>query len=289
MNGASARVALASGWGWRGAPRGAGRGRGGCGAAVALPPATPMTTTITTTTTNRRPRCRGRVALLLAVLALGLAGCETTPTVGESGDVAMDGLVTAGDWATLAGRGVSCSARSEECAKAHARKGDACLRLVIEQPPDASDKDARVRELLDCAEDGYRKALARQTSVTGPGRESYHGGLLLTLSERRNRLDSQSKDKKLDRENEKLMIAAQDARRETAASALGYLYGASAHAYRAMLKPRGGDRCPDLRQAEMLLQRSPPPPPELLDEEQRIASLVGKELRASGCPRIVRR
>lgn len=236
-------------------------------------------------TPHRHHRAAALVALLL------LAGCAAPTVTGEDGgDPALERLAAAGEWTTLAAARVSCASGSGDgCAKAYASKGDACLRLAIQQPPGASDKDAQLRELLDCAEDNYRKALVKQTSKATPAGQSIHGGLLLTLSERRNRLDDMAKEKKLDRENEKLMMAAQDARREAAGSALGYLYGASAHAYRAMLKPAGGDRCPDLRTAEMLLQRSPTPPPQLVEEQQRLNGLVGKQLRASGCPRISRR
>ncbi|MGB5831642.1 MAG: hypothetical protein WBG92_06580 [Thiohalocapsa sp.] len=218
------------------------------------------------------------------------AGCSGTPTtVGAGGGDSLERMAVAGDWNSIAITSVSCGTRSNACADTHATKGDACLRLAIQQPQSASSKDSRMRELLDCAEEGYRKALAKQPSKTVPSRVSYHGGLLLTLSERRNRLDDRAKDKKLDRENEKLLIAAQDARREVRGSALGFLYGASAHVYRAALRPRGRDRCNDLRQADAMLQRSPPPPRELVAEQERIRSLAKRELRANGCSRIVRR
>ena len=228
------------------------------------------------------------VCLLLATLAL--AACETVPvaTDGEA-NPALERMISAGDWATLSTANIRCAAPGEACAKAHAAKGDACLRLAIQLPPSASEKEARTRELLDCAEENYRNALLLQPTTAAPSRESFHGGLLLTLSERRNRLDALARDKKLDRENEKLMMAAQNARREAAGSALGYLYGASAHAYRAALMPTGRDRCNDLRQAEMLLGRSPSPPRELTDEQARITALVRAQLRSNGCPRIVRR
>ncbi|MGB5737171.1 MAG: hypothetical protein WBM40_22315 [Thiohalocapsa sp.] len=226
------------------------------------------------------------VTLLCALLA---AGCGTAPTPnGIGGDGDLGRTAVAGDWNSIAVTSVNCRSRSDACAKADAAKGDACLRLAIEQPQSASAKDSRMRELLDCAEDGYRKALKKQPSTKSPSRLSYHGGLLLTLSERRNRLDDRVKEKKLDRENEKLLIAAQDARREAPGSALGFLYGASAHVYRAALRPRGRDRCDDLRQAEAMLQRSPTPPRELVAEQERIRTLTQRQLRENSCPRINR-
>ena len=228
--------------------------------------------------------------LLIALpFALIAAGCATDPSVDAvGGEDPPPGRPVASDWNSIAVTSVACGARSEACAEAHAAKGDACLRLAIKQPQTASAKNSRVRELLDCAEEGYRKALSKQPSKTSPSRISYHGGLLLTLSERRNRLDT-VKEKKLDRENEKLLIAAQDTRREVPGSALGFIYGASAHIYRATLNPRGRDRCNDLRQAEAMLRRSPPPPRQLTAELERIRSLAQRQLRENSCPRINRR
>lgn len=247
----------------------------------------PLSTGVCPALTTHRHRA-AVVCLLLATLAL--TACETAPlAVDGDENPALERMLSAGDWAALSTANIRCATPGEACAKAHAAKGDACLRLAIQLPPSASEKDARTRQLLDCAEENYHKALAQQTTSAAPSRVSFHGGLLLTLSERRNRLDALAKDKQLDRENEKLMMAAQNARREAAGSALGYLYGASALAYRATLKPTGRDRCNDLRQAEMLLGRSPSPPPELTDEQARITRLVGQQLRANGCPRIVRR
>ncbi len=222
--------------------------------------------------------------------ALLVAGCGGNPTSGGGGESdPLERMAIAGDWNSIAVTNVGCGARTDACAKAHATKGDACLRLAIEQPQSASAKDSRMRNLLDCAEEGYRKALQKQPSKTASSRISYHGGLLLTLSERRNRLDDGVKEKKLDRENEKLLVAAQDARREVPSSALGFLYGASAHVYHAALQPRGRDRCGDLRQADAMLRRSPPPPRELAAEQERIRSLAQRQLRENSCPRINRR
>lgn len=221
-------------------------------------------------------------AVAAAVLA---AGCATSDD--EALSERLTARAVAGEFNAIAVTNIRCNANTEACAKSHAVKGDACLKLAIQQPQSASVQDSRMRDLLDCAEDGYRKALALQPERNAPSRISYHGGLLLTLSERRNRLDG-VKEQKLDRENEKLLIAAQDARREVPGSALGFLYGASAHVYRATLKPRGRDRCNDLRQAESMLKRSPPPPNELADEQRRIRSLVQQQLRENRCPRIRR-
>lgn len=233
----------------------------------------------------RRTRC----ALMLATL-LWLAGCAEMPPIdGEAGEERLSEMVEAGEWNAIAGMQIRCGERTEACARAHAAKGDACLRLVIQQPQSASATDGRTRKLLDCAEGSYRTALSKLPSVTDPGRISYHGGLLLTLSERRNRLDAQTREQRLDRENEKLLKASEDARREAPSSALGYLYGASAHAYRAVLKPQGSARCDDLRRAEAMLKRSPPPPSQLVAEQTRIASLIKRELKLSRCPAVRRR
>lgn len=223
-----------------------------------------------------------RTALLAALL---VGGCATTDD--EALSERLTARAVAGEFNAIAVTNIRCNANTEACAKSHAVKGDACLKLAIQQPQSASLKDSGVRDLLDCAEAGYRKALALQPERNAPSRISYHGGLLLTLSERRNRLDGVG-EQKLDRENEKLLIAAQDARREVPGSALGFLYGASAHVYRATLKPRGRDRCNDLRQAESMLSRSPAPPNELADEARRIRSLVQQQLRENRCPRIRR-
>jgi hypothetical protein len=223
------------------------------------------------------------IATAAATLSVGCAGTQEQPFLTD----APGARAVAGDFASIAVAEVRCNARTEACAKSHATKGDACLRLAIQQPQTASATDAKMRELLDCAEAGYRNALALQPDRNAPSRLSYHGGLLLTLSERRNRLDD-VRGNKLDRENDKLLMAAQDARREATGNALGFLYGASAHVYRATLKPRGRARCNDLRLAESLLNRSPAPLPQLADEQRRIHTLVQQQLRENGCPRIRR-
>jgi len=229
----------------------------------------------------------GPAFVLMVLLASVLGGCAEQP-VSETTAAELERMAVAGDWNSIAVTDVNCTSQTETCAKVHATKGDGCLRLAIQQPQSASAQDSRMHELLDCAEQGYRNALARQPSKTAPSRISYHGGLLLTLSERRNRLDNVRVNKQ-DRENEKLLMAAQDARREVPDSALGFLYGASAHVYRATLKPRGRDRCNDLRQAESLLRRSPPPPEELAAEQERIRALTQRQLHENACPRIIRR
>ena len=233
-------------------------------------------------------RNQGRLAqiIIIAMLA-GIGGCAPTTTI--QGDTDLQRLASAGQWRAITEASVRCSDRTEACAKQHAIKGDACLRLVIQQPVSASADEKNTRKLLDCAEDAYRRALATSPSKSASSRISYHGGLLLTLSERRNRLDAFTKERKLDRENEKLLLAAQDTRREVPDSGLGYLYGASAYVYRASLKPEGRPRCDDLRQAERLLRRSPPQSRQLVDEERRISALVKRELRESRCAPIRRR
>ena len=229
-------------------------------------------------------RRTGRLAqiTIMAMLA-GVGGCAPTANIEGEGQGELARLAEAGQWREIAEKNVGCSSRTEACAKEHAIKGDACLRLVIQQPVSASVDDKDTRKLLDCAEDAYRRALEASPSKSAPSRISYHGGLLLTLSERRNRLDARTKERKLDRENEKLLIAAQEARREVPDSGLGYLYGASAYVYRASLNPEGRARCNDLRQAEALLKRSPPQSRQLVDEELRISVLVKRELRESRC------
>ncbi len=225
--------------------------------------------------------------ITIVALLVGTGGCAPTATV-ES-ESALQTLAEAGQWRAITEQSVRCGGRTEACAKEHAIKGDACLRLVIQQPTSASADDKNTRKLLDCAEEAYRRALEKSPTKTAPSRISYHGGLLLTLSERRNRLDVGTKERKLDRENEKLLRAAQDTRREVPGSGLGYLYGASAYVYRASLKPEGRARCPDLRQAEMLLKRSPPLSRQLVDEERRIRDLIKRELRESRCGAVRRR
>jgi len=228
--------------------------------------------------------------LVLLVTIATLAGCAPLPAEDEAASPShLQELAQAGDWNAVARAKVRCAESGEVCAQEHATKGDACLRLVIQEPQSASASDGRTRTLLDCAEDSYRKALQMSPSKTAPSRISYHGGLLLTLSERRNRLDDHAGKDKRERENEKLLMAAQDARREVPDSALGYLYGASAHVYRAALKPDARHRCNDLRQAEAMLARSPAPPKQLAAEQARIRALVARELRESRCPAIRRR
>ena len=226
--------------------------------------------------------------LLVVGIAAGLLGCAPIPIADEEGAAQLGELATAGNWNAVVNASIRCSERGDACAKQYAAKGDACLRLAIQQPQSASVRDNRTQKLLDCAVESYRNAL-QQAPSDAPSRTSYHGGLLLTLSEQRNRLDSRTPDSQRERNNETLLMAAQDARREVPSSALGYLYGASAHVYRAALKPDPRHRCSDLRQAESMLKRSPPPPPTLADEAARLKSLVARQLRESRCPTIRRR
>jgi hypothetical protein len=125
--------------------------------------------------------------------------------------------------------------------------------------------------------------LKLQKSSDNASVASYHGGLLLTLSERRNRLDASVQENKLDRENQKLLKASEEARTTVPDSALGYIYGASAHVYNALLKESGRNRCDDLARAASMLRRSPPPPRELSEEERRLQTLVERELRQNQC------
>jgi hypothetical protein len=224
-------------------------------------------------------------AVASALAALLAGGCATSD--GEAVSETLTARAIAGDFTSIAVTEIRCNSATEACAKSHATKGDACLRLAIKEPQSASATDTKMRSLLDCAESGYRKALTLQKDPKAASRISFHGGLLLTLSERRNRLDD-AKERKLDRENEKLLMAAQDTRREVPGNALGFLYGASAHLYRATLKPTGRSRCNDLRQAESMLSRSPAPPVELAEEQRRIQSLVRRQLQSNRCPRIRR-
>jgi hypothetical protein len=226
--------------------------------------------------------------LLLGLLVGLLAGCETQPVV-EPGPglnpTQLQALVAAGDWEGIAAASINCSDATDACAEAHATHADACLRLAIQLPADALATRGRTRQLLDAAEAGYRKALTLQRSSTSPSIASYHGGLLLTLSERRNRLDASVREQKLDRENQKLLEAASEARAQVPDSAFGYIYGASALVYHALLKQSGLDRCAGLKQAETMLKRSPSPPAELLNDQQRLTTLIRRGLRESGCAR----
>jgi hypothetical protein len=232
----------------------------------------------------------GVAIVLLAMGCVGPVELEETDaaTGAGGGNERIQRLADAGDWSTLAHTSVRCRGRSEACAVNHATKGDACLRLAIQQPPRTSTRNARLRKLLDCAESAYRQALDKTPEGAAPARLSYHDALLLTLSERRNRLDVERGNGRQEQVNDQLLMAAQAARREAPGSALGFLYGASAHVYRAALKPTPRHRCNDLRLAESLLRRSPPPPPTLRDEFRRISGLVTRELRESRCPRIRR-
>jgi hypothetical protein len=195
----------------------------------------------------------------------------------------LQALVAASDWESIAGSNIQCSKSTDLCAEAHAIRADACLRLAIQLPADASATGGRTRRLLDAAESGYREALTLQRSGESPSIASYHGGLLLTLSERRNRLDASVPEKKLDRENEKLLAAAKEARARVPDSAFGYIYGASALVYHALLKESGSDRCLGLTQAARMLNRSPEPPTELVNDQQRLQTLIQRGLRDSDC------
>ncbi|KAA6184048.1 hypothetical protein F2Q65_13935 [Thiohalocapsa marina] len=219
------------------------------------------------------------MALTLGALA---SGCVLTlPTEMENSE--LERMIAAGDWSAIAAIPVLCITQTDACAARHATRADACLRLVIQQPGSASAQDARIRELLDCAETEYRSALERQPSSSSTSRISFHGGLLLTLSERRNRLMDGTDRQQLAAANELLLSAAAAARRDAPDSAMGFLYGASAHVYRAALEAEQTRRCADLYQARTLLQRSPAPPTELQQEQQRIQALVRRQLQDNGC------
>jgi hypothetical protein len=236
-----------------------------------------------------RPRLQtgGNLAALLLLSLLGLvAGCETQP-IAESGPgltpSQLQALVAASDWEGIAAAGIHCREATDLCAEAHATHADACLRLAIQLPADASATQGRTRKLLGAAEAGYRQALALQQSTDSPSIASYHGGLLLTLSERRNRLDASVREKKLDRENQKLLAAAEKARAQVPDSALGFIYGASALVYHALLKESGSELCAGLKQAASMLKRSPEPPAELVNDQQRLQMLIQRSLRESDC------
>lgn len=234
-----------------------------------------------------RPTMRALLQLALVVIPLvAMLGCQTQPVIGSGPGLSSDeikALVAAGDWPGIAAAQVDCNDASDLCAELHAIRADACLRLAIQLPADASATKGRTRQLLDDAESGYRLALQLQGSSESPRVSSYHGGLLLTLSERRNRLDDSVQENKLDRENQKLLSAAEQARTAVPDSALGYVYGASAVVYHALLKESGTDRCDGLTQAAAMLRRSPKPPAELIDEQQRLKTLIERSLRDSRC------
>lgn len=226
-----------------------------------------------------------QLALALATVFLML-GCETQPVIAAGPGLnpnQLQALVAASNWQTIAAANINCSEPSDTCAEAHATRADACLRLAIQLPADASATRGQTRKLLDNAETGYRNALQLQRSSESPSVSSYHGGLLLTLSERRNRLDDSVRENKLDRENQKLLEAAAKARKEVPDSALGHVYGASALVYHALLKESGTDRCDGLSQAAAMLKRSPEPPAELVSEQQRLRTLIERGLSESNC------
>ncbi|MCF7976579.1 MAG: hypothetical protein K9L82_00925 [Chromatiaceae bacterium] len=239
---------------------------------------------------QQRPQAgRGLAArLLIGLIGLSalLVGCQTQP-IAESGPglnpSQLQALFATSNWEGIAAASIQCKEASNLCAEAHAIHADACLRLAIQLPADASATGGRTRKLLDKAESSYRQALDLQPSTESPRIASYHGGLLLTLSERRNRLDASVREKKLDRENQKLITAAEEARARVPDSALGFIYGASALVYHALLKESGSDRCQGLAQAATMLKRSPKPPDELVDEQQRLQALIQRSQRESDC------
>jgi hypothetical protein len=237
---------------------------------------------------RNRPR-RLAIGLGLALLAStvsSITGCETQPVIVTGPSLSTDellALVDASDWNGIADGHIACNESSDACAKAHATHADACLRLAIQLPADASAARGRTRRLLDNAESGYRRALKLRPAGESASLASYHGGLLLTLSERRNRLDAEQQGNKLQRENQKLLKAAERARNEVADSALGFIYGASALVYDALLREQGSERCNELEQAATMLARAPAPPRELGDEEQRLQALIERELQKNAC------
>jgi hypothetical protein len=195
----------------------------------------------------------------------------------------LEALVEAGDWETLAQSTIDCKEASDTCAEAHATRADACLRLAIQLPAEASATRGQTRRLLDSAEAGYRKALELQQTSDPLVLASYHGSLLLTLSERRNRLDASVREQKLDRENRELLEAAANARAKVSDSALGYIYGASALVYEAALSDNAAERCDELREAAAMLRQSPTPPSELIKDEERLQDLVKRQLGSNNC------
>ncbi|WPL12637.1 MULTISPECIES: hypothetical protein [Thiorhodovibrio] len=177
--------------------------------------------------------------------------------------------------------GGGCQAGGKkDCAEEEAKQADDCLRQAIELPHTTSYRDDEMRRLLGCAERRYRKALTLSASEQGSIRRvAYHGGLLLALSERRNRLDDNTAEPRVGRENRKLLEAADDTRDEAPESALGFLYGASARLFRATLSDDPVSVCSDLREAAAMLNASPPPPDALAAEQQRLSEVAGSELK----------
>jgi hypothetical protein len=167
----------------------------------------------------------------------------------------------------------------EDCAEQAATKADDCLREAINLPLNIAYRDPDMRRLLDCAERHYRAALAHSKAEPGSSRRvAFHGGLLLTLSERRNRLDNLAGEARVERENDKLLAAADAARDEAPDDALGFLYGASARLFRATLIADTTQRCADLRDATKMLTRAPAPPDALFEEQARLSALAIAEL-----------
>lgn len=219
------------------------------------------------------------------VIAVTLAGCETLSVAltDESAEDAPERATGGGFFAALRRGDAKCSADTpEECAEQEAAQADECLRQAISKPINTSFRDAEMRRLLDCAERHYVQAL--RLTATEPGtsaRATYHGGLLLTLSERRNRLDERAGASQMGRENARLLEAADAARAEAPENALGFVYGASARLFRATLVTDASRRCTDLREAASLLSTSPAPPDALFPEQARLSALAITELE--GC------
>ncbi|MFP4603062.1 MAG: phosphatase PAP2 family protein [Halochromatium sp.] len=241
---------------------------------------------------SRHAPRRGLLRTLFVVAFLALAvGCETQSIVGTGPELDLEQLqerVAASDWEAIVAATIDCDEPSDTCAEVHAIQADACLRLAIQLPAEASATGGRTRRLLDAAEAGYREALRLQRSREAPAMASYHGGLLLTLSERRNRLDASVREQKLARENQKLLEAANQARAQVPDSALGFIYSASALLYHALLMESGSDRCHGLGQAEAMLKQTPVPPAELVNDHQRLQTLIDQELGKSNCARAPR-
>ncbi|WP_200284391.1 hypothetical protein [Rhabdochromatium marinum] len=201
------------------------------------------------------------------------------PASFAASDGGQGGGNSGGFFASLFKTGCQGDDAGNDCAEQEATKADACLRQAIECPLTVSNRDSDMRRLLDCAERHYQKALVLSASEQGSNRRlALHGGLLLTLSERRNRLDDTVGQPRVGRENNKLLKAADAARTEVPDNALGFLYGASARLFRATLVADDAQRCIDLREAAAMLEDSPAPPDALHAEQVRLRALAVSEL-----------
>lgn len=226
------------------------------------------------------------LAALICIAATLPACVSESETREDDSKTVLERLQTmydAENWSGLASAKVRCGRKSEACAEAHALKADACLHLVVLQAPSRDTSEARTEQLLECAENGYKRALDLTPARAGtPAITSYYDSLLLTLSERRNRTP-RDKPRKLARHNDNLLTQSNFARSRAPRSAFGYVYGGSALLFRAHQGNPNKPRCADLKRGEALLKRSPAPPAQLENELKRLKRLTSQAMRRGRC------